>query len=120
MAVLETIRCMLDQQERLHLVASIFLRQVEYVPKPKAQLRREWPLSLGTWTRITKGDPSVNPRFYRLIEKELNLPDRLLDAVIDGDVAAIEDMDFADAGLRRFVLDSLTGANSSRRRNRGA
>lgn len=69
---------------------------------------RRWPIALPTLNRLMNTG-SVSLRFYRVAEKNLGLPHKLLDHVADGNTAAIRAIPQMDENLRTLILRELGG-----------
>lgn len=73
---------------------------------------QRWPMSLPTLNRLM-ATGNVGLRFYRVAEKNLGLPHKLLDHVAAGDVVAIRAIPEMDENLRTMILAEL-GADTAR------
>lgn len=73
-------------------------------------------MSLSTLNRMKRGDV-VLPAQYRKAEHALDLPLKVLDHVVNGDVAMIRQLDM-DPALRQYILSALQAVNPQVQRRR--
>lgn len=92
--------------DRLRLVGWIVRDGITNSGMTFVSAAQRWPMSLPTLNRLM-ATGNVGLRFYRIAEKNLGLPHKLLDYVATGDVAAIRDMDGLDPNLRQMILTEL-------------
>lgn len=100
---------MKELMDRQRLVGWIVRDAITNSGMTYSDAARRWPMSLPTLNRLMNSG-IVGIRFYRTAELNLGLPRGLLDAIIDGNVAAIKAMpatDGFDDQLRRYVLQEL-------------
>jgi hypothetical protein len=117
MIAVETLPSMTELMDRQKIVGWIVRDGITNQGIAFTEAARRWPISLPTLNRLMSTG-SVGMRFLRLAEKNLDLPHKFLDLVLDGDVQAIAELDDLDRGLRDYVIKELGGTTPSRPRRK--
>jgi len=119
MIACDTLPDMTELMDRQRLVGWIVRDGITNQGITYSEAARTWPISLPTLNRLMNTG-NVGMRFLRLAEKNLGLPHKLLDMVIDGDVAAIERVDGIDEPARAYIVRELGGSLPPKRTRRKA
>lgn len=117
MIAIDTLPAMTDLMDRQKLVGWIVRDGITNQGITYTQAARRWPISLPTLNRLMSSG-NVGMRFLRLAEKNLDLPHKFLDMVLDGDTAAIVELDGLERSLRDYVVKELGGNEPPPRRSR--
>lgn len=113
---IETMPDMTTLMDREQLVGWIVRDRIMATGLSYAEVSRRWPISLPTLNNLMRHG-HVGLRFYRLAEKNLELPEKFLDLVIEGDLNSIRSLDGLNQNLQAYVLDAL-GETKKRPRRR--
>jgi hypothetical protein len=114
---LETMPAMTDLMDRQRIVGWIVRDGITNQGLTYTEAARRWPISLPTLNRLmTTGN--VGLRFLRLAEKNLDLPLKLLDLVLDGDVDRIRALPDLEPSLREYIVRELGGGGDEPKRAR--
>lgn len=106
MIALDTLPDMTDLMDRQRLVGWIVRDGITNQGIAFTEAARRWPISLPTLNRLMSTG-NVGMRFLRLAERNLELPHKLLDAVIDGDVDRIRQLPGLEPTLRDYIIREL-------------
>jgi hypothetical protein len=109
---LETLPSMTDLMDRQKIVGWIVRDGITNQGITYSEAARRWPISLPTLNRLMSSG-NVGMRFLRLAERNLDLPHKLFDLVIDGDVDRIGELPGLDATLREYIVRELGGPNDA-------
>lgn len=106
MIAIDTLPAMTELMDRQKIVGWIVRDGITNQGITYTEAARRWPISLPTLNRLMNTG-NVGMRFLRLAEKNLDLPHKFLDLVLDGDVQGIAALDELDRGLRDYVVKEL-------------
>jgi hypothetical protein len=105
-----------ELMDRAKLVGWIVRDGINASGLPYTEAARRWPMSLPTLNRLMSG-VVVSARFYRIAERNLDLPRGLLDHVLNDDAEAVKAMDI-DEPLRTYILTEMGASPTPKRRKR--
>lgn len=117
MIAVDTLPAMTELMDRQRIVGWIVRDGITNRGITYTEAARTWPISLPTLNRLMNSG-NVGMRFLRLAEKNLDLPLKFLDLVIDGNVRAIAELDGLEPSLRDYVVKELGGNEPAPRRSR--
>lgn len=111
---IDTLPAMTDLMDRQRIVGWIVRDTITNQGITYTEAARRWPISLPTLNRLMNTG-NVGMRFLRLAERNLDLPHKLLDLVIDGDVDAISKLPGLEPSLRSYIIREMGGADPNDR-----
>lgn len=117
MIVVDTLPVMTELMDRQRLIGWIVRDGITNQGITYTEAARRWPISLPTLNRLMNTG-NVGMRFLRLAERNLDLPLKFLDLVLDGDVEAIAELDGLEKSVRDYVIKELGGNERPPRRSR--